>query len=152
MKPLLALALIALTAGCAGLRKTGTADVEIQSGTNSVRIRQPKDTTIGKLIWNPQTGQIELTDYASTVNAGLVAAGKTQSESVVSGFRFGIEMLKDLGIAGADAYSGRAVTRPPVSSLTIPPGMKAVQRGSEVLLVPKDDPSVPQPEIVTPKL
>ena len=52
MKPLLALALIALTAGCAGLRKTGTADVEIQSGTNSVRIRQPKDTTIGKLIWN----------------------------------------------------------------------------------------------------
>lgn len=151
MKTLLALALIALTAGCAGLRKTGTADVEIQSGTNSVRIRQPKDTTIGRLVWNPQTGQIELTDYASTVNAGLVAAGKTQSDNVLNGFRAGVETMKDLGIAGAEAYSGRTVTRAPASSITIPPGMKAVLRGNEVLIVPKDDPSVPQQEI-TPKL
>lgn len=132
----LLLLLVALT-GCAGLRKTGTADVEITAGTNTVRIRQPKDTTIGKLTWDPVTGKIELLDYASTVNAGLVAAGRAQSDNVMAGFRVGIEMLKDLGIAGADAYAGRSGVKPS-GAFQIPTGMK---------LVPKDDPSAPQPEI-----
>lgn len=152
MKTTLALLAVTLFAtGCASVRQIGTADVVIQAGTNSVRIKQPKDTTIGKLTWDPVTGKIELVDYASTVNAGLVAAGRLQSDNVLAGFRFGAEMLKDMGIAGAEAYTGRTVNRAPApaSTFRIPDGMKAVQRGGEVVFVPRDDPSSPQPEIPT---
>ncbi len=55
------------------------------------------------------------------------------------------------GITGGAGGASALRSAPQVGNAawTVPEGMKAVQRGSDVVLIPKDDPSVPQYEIQT---
>lgn len=146
MKPFLLLCVAAaVVAGCRGVERTVTAHVEIVSGTNRVTVRQPKDTTIDRLEYDPATGMVVLRGYASSGNAAAIAAARAQAEAQAAAVGSMVRAF-ELGAAAAAKSQGIPVSvadPPPVRSPAVPEGYK---------LVPKDDPSkptmVPNPSVL----
>lgn len=130
----------AAVTGCAGMGGLVTARVRIQSGTNVVEIRQPKDTTIDSLTFDPVRGVLRLEGYASAANAEAIAAARAQAEAQERLFRRALELGGQLGATAARAYGIPipAAGIAPSNSPAVPEGWK---------LVPKDDPSKPQLEL-----
>jgi hypothetical protein len=90
------LALMLTTSGCSSMRGLATARIEIVSGTNRLLVVQPKDTVFKKLEFNPTTGAIEVTGYASAANAAAVAAQQAQTESIAASINQGIGQASTL--------------------------------------------------------
>lgn len=165
-KQLLAIVILAALAfsgdGCASPRRAATARVTIASGTNSVEITQPKDTTIKRLEWDPRTGKLVMEEYASAANAAVVAGETEKVKAQAATFDRAIAFGQSMGTLAARAYGvptgdlqGGLVQTSPSTVWTIPDppqGMKWVLGTNGVpKLSPKDDPSEPKPETPTPK-
>ena len=86
-------ALVFGTSGCAGMNKLTTARIEMESiteaGTNRVKVVQPKDTVFKKLRFDPETGELEVTGYASAANAAAIAGQQAQTEVVAGALKDG---------------------------------------------------------------
>lgn len=152
---------LAVVSGCASPRRSATAHVTISSGTNSVEITQPKDTTIKRLEWDPRTGKIVMEEYASAANAAVVAGETEKAKAQAATFDRAIAFGQSMGTLAARAYGvptgdlqpGLAQTSPStVWTIPEPPqGMKWVLGTNGVpKLSPKDDPSEPKPETPNP--
>lgn len=150
--------LLAVVTGCASPRKAATAHVTIASGTNSVEITQPKDTTIKRLEWDPRTGKIVMEEYASAANAAVVAGETAKAQAQSATFDRAIAFGQSMGMLAARAYGiptgdlqPGLVQTSPSTVWTIPeppPGMKWTLGTNGVpRLAPKDNPSIPTPEI-----
>ena len=113
---MLVAALVSLLTGCAGVRRLVTARVEIQSGTNVVRVIQPKDTTIERLEFNPSKGALVLQGYASAGNAAAIAAARAQSEAQAALFGRLIEFTGQLSVLAARAYGVPVPAAPPIAT------------------------------------
>ena len=141
MNASVALALLVLAAsGCSTTRNVTQAKITLRAGTNTVEITQPKDTTVGRLEFDPATGKLVLERYASTVNAGAVEAARAESEATIASWREIITTLKVLGVV-AGKSQGLDLSDAVSPAVTAPRGYK---------LVPIDDPSTPQLEIAEP--
>lgn len=165
MKPLAQLLVIVILAalaflgdGCASPRRAATAHVTISSGTNSVEITQPKDTTIKRLEWDPRTGKLVMEEYASAANAAVVAGETEKVKAQAATFDRAIAFGQSMGTLAARAYGvptgdlqpGLAQTSPSTVWMIpeAPAGMKwTLPTNGVPKLSPKDDPSTPQPEI-----
>lgn len=117
-----------------------SARVEIQAGTNSVTLVQPKDTTVHRLEFNPKTGALVLEDYASAANPAAIEAARAQSAAQAQAWAQTIQMLQ---WAMKAAAKSQGVTIEDPAPIAVPRGMK---------LVPIDDPSSPTLEIQAPPL
>lgn len=148
---------LALLTGCASPRKASTAHVTISSGTNSVEIVQPKDTTIDRLEYDTRTGKLVMEKYASAANAAVVAGETAKALAQSASFDRAIEFGKSMGMLAARAYGiptgdlqPGLVQTSPSTVWTIPeppPGMKWTLGTNGVpKLAPKDDPSTPKAE------
>lgn len=144
------------TTGCAHTGGLVTAKVRIQAGTNVVEIRQPKDTTIDRLTFDPVHGTLKLEGYASAGNAAAIATARAQAEAQERLATRAFELGGQIGATVARAYgiplSGQTlapgfVQTSPASVWTIPDppaGMKWVLGTNGIpRLAPKDDPSTP---------
>ena len=115
------LALMLTTSGCSSMRGLATARIEIVSGTNRLLVVQPKDTVFKKLEFNPTTGAIEVTGYASAANAAAVAAQQAQTESIAASINQGIGQASTLAQQMMQAYSKGAAAAPPAEPAPVPP-------------------------------
>lgn len=70
---------ISLLTGCNSIPRTVTTQIEIETpGGARAMVRSPKDTTIDRLRFDPETGEIDVRNYGSTGNAAAIAeAGAT---------------------------------------------------------------------------
>lgn len=82
----------------------------------------------------PDGSRFVMRGYAGDQVEGLVGVTEATARGVVQGFTGGSG-------SGASALAG------PAASILIPAGQKLVQKNGSVVLVPKDDPSVPRLEI-----
>ena len=113
---MLVAALVSLLTGCAGVRRLVTARVEIESGTNVVRVVQPKDTTIERLEFNPAKGTLVLQGYASSGNAAAIAAARAQSEAQAAMFGRLVEFTGQLSVLAARVYGVPVPAAPAVAT------------------------------------
>lgn len=87
---------------------------------------------------------------------GMSVSGiEAESDATNLSNAIGAILMKGLAtyLTGGAAAMQPSATPTPTPSLgtwSLPAGMKAVQRGGEILLVPADDPSTPHPEILVP--
>lgn len=141
---LLGLPILMLVSGCStqttrqiDRRRDGT---EISTRARSLNFMAGKSSARGV--------KISQTDKTQ----GMSVAGlESDSDATALSNAIGAILMKGLatyltGGAAALPASG-APAAPSLGAFSLPEGMKAVQRGGEILLVPKDDPSQPQPEI-----
>ena len=132
---LLFLALIASAfTGCKSVDKVVTARLEIQYGTNRAVIVQPKDTTIKRLVLNPQSG-LMMEEDSSVGNAEAIATSEAQ-------YRFSTQLMGQMqqqnmqmfqwlaqGAGqkfGVNMPQGPAIGQPPFQ---IQPGPQAINAG-----------------------
>lgn len=97
---------------------------------------------IKELIYRtPEGAEFVMRGYASDQVEAMAAVTEAAVRGAVSGGN---------PAAGAGGLLTATRSGTPLGEWRIPEGMKAVQRGAAIVLVPKDDPSTPVPEILVP--
>jgi hypothetical protein len=105
--PLLLGCLLVVLTGCGSISRLATARIEITAGTNRVVVTQPKDTVFKKLSYDPSTGAIEVTGYASAANAAAIAAQQAQTEAITSAVTGAMASAQASAEKMLNAYMGR---------------------------------------------
>lgn len=116
--PLLLGCLLVVLTGCGSISRLATARIEITAGTNRVVVTQPKDTVFKKLSYDPSTGAIEVSGYASAANAAAIAAQQAQTEAITSAVTSAMASAQASAQQMLNAYMGRpgAVASPATPS------------------------------------
>lgn len=127
--------------GCGGLRRLTTAEIQIHHGTNSITVRQPKDTVMKRLSYNPGTGAVEVTGYSSAANAAAIAAQVAQTEAISQTVTAGIERAMQSMQSMVAAY-----LRQPAAAAAIPPASPAPAPATAVRgPLPSPEVAIPTP-------
>lgn len=94
-----------LSSGCfpGGVSKAGTTELLIQRGTNTYKLKNPKDTSIESFNVHPD-GSFELTGYRAVVNEHLVKAAQFEAQAKSEERKMMLDLF-DRGVqAGAARY------------------------------------------------
>jgi len=110
MKPHLYLLIPALLAGgcITGPERVARTEVDMNFGTNKIRLRTPKEYQIKKLALTPTNGLV-IEGLISTVNANAVAAQTQQFEMTNELMKQNAAMLQQFGNLAAQYFSGGIV-------------------------------------------
>lgn len=141
---------VLLLSGCASVAPVVTAQVEIRSGTNSVVVSQPKDTTIEELEWDPKSGHLVLRGYRSSSKVEAIAAAEASAKAQAEGWA-SMARAFELGAEAAAASQGvRVPDRQPTPRSASPPAQAPISFTAPApqpptLLAPPDWKVVPGP-------
>ena len=109
MKPYLLLIPALLAGGClTGPERVARTEVDMNFGTNKIRLRTPKEYQIKKLALTPTNGLV-IEGLISTVNANAVAAQTQQFEMTNELMKQNAAMLQQFGNLAAQYFSGGIV-------------------------------------------
>lgn len=133
--------------GCGGVARLVSTRVEIRSGTNAVTLVQPKDTTLRRLQFDPATGCLVMEDYASAGNTAAIEAARAQAAAQAAAFERGIRMM-EWGMKALARSQGLTLEDPPADSSTTAAPAPTAAGARRMKLVPLDDPSTPQQEVL----
>lgn len=140
MKRAIAIAAMILSAGCNTTRDASRSTIEIDidkiARTGKLEIRSPKDVDLRDIhvTKSGENYEVSIGQYQAVVSKAAIESAKAEVEANRSTLSEFVSLIK---LLAEKAAASQGVPQQP-SSFVVPPGMK---------LVPRDDPSVPQPEI-----
>jgi hypothetical protein len=140
MKRAIMLASAILFTGCNTTKDASRSTIEIDvdklARTGKLEIQSPKDVDLRdiKVVKNGDDYEVSIGQYQAVVSKAAIESANAEIEANRSTIADVVSLIK---LLAEKAAASQGVPQQP-NSFVIPPGMK---------LVPRDDPSVPQPEI-----
>lgn len=132
---LLAVSLLLFASTGCSISRLATARIEISAGTNRVVVTQPKDTVFKRLSFNPATGAIEVTGYASAANAAAIAAQQAQTEAITGAVTSAMASAQAAAERMVGAYMGRPSAGPSISVPLSPPQTRSIPPPQDPVII-----------------